>query len=75
MSLNNRLFWLNDDEYYLLKKEDKLMEPAFVADISKIFLLELKRETSCRSEFFYDGESDEAVLGRVSFKPFRKRRL
>lgn len=75
MSLNNRLFWLNDDEYFLLKKEDKLIEPAFVADISKIFLLELKRETNGRSEFFYDGESDEAVLGKVSFKPFRKRRL
>lgn len=75
MSLNNRLFWLNAEEYFLSKKEDKLVEAAFVADISKIFLLELKQKVNGRSEFFYDGESDEAILGKVSFKPFRKRRL
>jgi len=75
MSLNNRLFWLNDDDYHLSKREDKLTDPGFAADVSKIFLLELKRLHGSRSGFFPDGESDDAVLDKICFKPFKRRRL
>jgi len=74
MSFNNRQFYLIDKEHYLLKKEHRINNPLEGSCLGKIFLLEIEI-TPEKFKAFYDGETDDAVLNRISLKPFKKRRV
>lgn len=71
--VNDKRFWLNADEHFVLKKEDRVADAHVSSRLSKIFLLEFQDEYIRR--FFYDGDTDEAVLDKVSIKPFKRRKM
>lgn len=74
MNLNNRRFWLNNEEWSLEKKGEKASDPALSSLLSKIFLLELSVGKG-NARLFHDGDSDDALLDRVSLKPLKKRKV